>query len=342
MVISGKIYLFSRGVAQTGRALVWGTRGRWGGTSLPESYRLLLANFLPLDFGYFSCDYYLMPFVVCVVCKQEFFRSAGRVNEARKFKWRSFCSFRCQSVVKNKQPVLECANPNCRKSFRRTKYSKSRNSYCSLSCAATVNNIRYPKRYAPFVYCQYCGSEFKKWHTKIGKYCSTSCKFQGQIITKDEIINLIKKFHKRTGRIPFKREFSHYHAARGRFGTWNNAIQAAGFEPNPVRFAKRYVANDGHGCDSLAEKIIDDWLSARKISHNRSFPYPGDFRLTADFKVGNWWIEFFGLFGEHKRYDELRKMKLNLVKKHKIKLIQIYPKHLFPENKLESIFNSLL
>ena len=56
-----------------------------------------------------------------------------------------------------------------------------------------------------------------------------------------------------------------YGEAREIFGSWNNAVEAAGFKPNPVLFAEKHTADDGHHCDSLAEKIIDDWLNSQKI-----------------------------------------------------------------------------
>ena len=29
------------------------------------------------------------------------------------------------------------------------------------------------------------------------------------------------------------------------FSTWNKAVIAAGFKPNPVKFANKYIAEDG-------------------------------------------------------------------------------------------------
>jgi hypothetical protein len=111
-----------------------------------------------------------------------------------------------------------------------------------------------------------------------------------------------------------------YKPVRKHFGTWNNVIRAAGFEPNPVMFANKHIANDGHKCDSLAEKIIDDWLYARKIEHKINVSYPGNCGFTVDFKVGDYWVEFFGLSGEHKRYDELKEKKLKLIIKFNLRL----------------------
>ncbi len=160
-----------------------------------------------------------------------------------------------------------------------------------------------------------------------------------QRVNREQIIQKIKNFYRKHKRIPFKREFRHYSAAQRRFGTWNKAIEAAGFAPNPVMFSKKYIARDGHKCDSLAEKIIDDWLSAKKIKHKRNVPYPQDPSLTADFVTKNHWIEFFGLRGQVASYDRLLKRKLGLVKKHNIPLIAIYPEDLFPtqSNRLAKI-----
>ena len=146
----------------------------------------------------------------------------------------------------------------------------------------------------------------------------------------------------KNSRIPLKREaYAYYKVARKYFGTWNNAVKAAGFEPNPVMFAKKYIAKDGDKCDSLAEKIIDDYLFRRKIKHIRNFPYPGNKGFTVDFKIGNNWVEFFGLSGQLKRYDCLKNRKLKLTRKLGINLIKIYPRDLFPVGKLSRKLNFL-
>jgi hypothetical protein len=116
----------------------------------------------------------------------------------------------------------------------------------------------------------------------------------------------------------------------------------AGFDPNPVMFAKKYYTNDGHRCDSLSEKIIDDWLYARNINHEINYPYPGSCGFTTDFKIGKSWIEFFGLSGHLKKYDELKLKKIRLAKLHKLKIIEIYPEDLFPKNRLDIILGKLV
>lgn len=229
-------------------------------------------------------------------------------------------------------PTLVCENPECKKVYFGMKDNRCKHNYCSHSCSVTVNNKLHPRNPGIIKICACCGKKFKSRE----KYCSRKCKNLGESISAEDLIDKIKDFVKKKGRIPFKQEFIHSHAARLRFGTWNKAIKIAGFDPNPVMFSKKYIANDGDKCDSLAEKIIDDYLFARHIAHVRNFPYPGSNRFTVDFKVGDFWIELFGLSGQLERYDELMLQKLEIARKYKLKLIKLYLSDLFPKNKLNN------
>jgi len=279
----------------------------------------------------------LLP-VKCSFCSKVYYRESGRITEAKKFNWRQFCSVKCQSEARNKQIKLVCSRPGCGNVFVRqlNDFKRSKCHYCSRRCAAIVNNSKYIKRHAVMKICGYCG---KNYNGDAKKYCSETCQDKAQVIPADLLIGRIRNFVQINKRIPCKREFKYYHAIRARFGTWNNAIKIAGFDPNPVLFANRHIAKDGHECDSFTEKIIDDWMSEKGIEHKRDVPYPGKNRFTCDFVIGNKWIEFFGLAGELKRYDLLKRRKLNLVRKHNINLIKLFPDDIFPKNKLSLILD---
>jgi hypothetical protein len=147
--------------------------------------------------------------------------------------------------------------------------------------------------------------------------------------TNMQLLGRIIEFFEKTGRIPFKKEFNNtYEEYKKRFGSWNNAIKLAGFNPNPIIFSKKYIANDGHICDSLAEKIIDDWLSKNHIQHFRNYPYIGT-KMTADFVIGKTRIEYFGLAGQNKTYDSAIRRKRNFCLQNGLKLKEIYPLDLF-------------
>ena len=149
-------------------------------------------------------------------------------------------------------------------------------------------------------------------------------------------MQIIQKFQQDKGRIPTKAELGHLNRpARNNFGTWNNLIKVAGFTPNEVIFSKKFTANDGHICDSLSEKIVDDWLSARKIEHQTQVKYPWNNGMSTDFKVGEYWVELFGLTGQLKKHDSLMRTKLQLIKHYNLKLISLYLSDLFPTNRLE-------
>jgi NurA-like 5'-3' nuclease len=90
----------------------------------------------------------------------------------------------------------------------------------------------------------------------------------------------------------------------------------------------KYYANDGHICDSLAEKIIDDHLYSKNIKHDRSVPYYPKCRFRADFQIEDKLIEYFGLLNQLSEYDKNVSIKIELAKKLNIKLISLYPKDL--------------
>ena len=273
----------------------------------------------------------------CPICGKNFRRDLRHFNENIKLGQRNFCSLGCSAKSRLNRKILICENSSCGKKLERTPSSISRHNYCSHSCAVIVNNIKNPRNLGIVKKCAFCGKDFKSRE----KYCSRSCKDKGSIIPAEELIFKIRTFVKKNGRIPLKREMVNYHAIRSRFGTWNNAIKAAGFDPNPVMFANKHIASDGHKCDSLAERIIDDWLYARKIEHQRSVPYPQKKQFTCDFVVRDHWIEFFGLYGQHTRYDELWRQKLKLAKKYRLKLTEIYPEDLFTKKRLVAKFSFL-
>ncbi|MDP4010323.1 MAG: hypothetical protein Q8P37_00475 [Candidatus Spechtbacteria bacterium] len=277
----------------------------------------------------------------CASCRKIVHRSKSRFNEAKKFGWKTYCSSRCQAQSFKKQNYIKCSNPVCEATFWRInkEIKKVKNSYCSRSCAAIINNSKSPKRKKKIVKntCKICTKLFYR----DGLFCSLKCKNAGQFISKEKIIDEIQSFYNKNGRIPTKKEFKHNHAGRERFGSWNNAIETAGFSPNPALFAEKHIARDGHKCDSLSEKIIDDWFAANNIGHERSVSYPERPQFTCDFVVGDYFIEFFGLENEHKKYTEIVKEKRRLAKRLQINLIEIKPQDIFPKNRLEKVLEFL-
>ncbi|MBU4298522.1 hypothetical protein KJ636_00560 [Patescibacteria group bacterium] len=163
-----------------------------------------------------------------------------------------------------------------------------------------------------------------------------------RIYSKEKLIQKIKEFIEKHDRIPTKNEFVHnpscpdYVTYRDYFGTWNNAIKAAGYKPNnpwfsPKNSSRSLSAKDGHLCNSISEIIIDDWFFENNISHSRENLYP-EGRYRCDFVVNNIFIEFFGLFNAFDivpNYCEIIKKKKEMCKNYNIRLIELYEKDLY-------------
>ena len=118
----------------------------------------------------------------------------------------------------------------------------------------------------------------KSW--RLCKYCSK------------EFLVENREINRGNGRIPLHEEFNSnprypspdtYKVA---FGSWDRAIEEAGFNPNDSSWGFVSLAKDGHRCYSLAEKIIDNWLAEHSISHEKEAFCPASLR-RADWRVGD-------------------------------------------------------
>jgi hypothetical protein len=106
----------------------------------------------------------------------------------------------------------------------------------------------------------------------------------------------------------------------------SNIITEASFNS---KYGIMCIALDGHFCRSMAEQRIDNWLYKNNIAHEVEPVYPrhDEFnksgRMRADWKIGNDYVEYFGL-PDDKEYFEKMKKKRNLAKKLNISLIEIF------------------
>lgn len=125
---------------------------------------------------------------------------------------------------------------------------------------------------------------------------------------------------------PYQKSFHTPYGYKDVFGSWFKALIEADVLENDSQktgYGYRVLANDGHECLSLGEKNIDDWLYLNKIPHDKEPLYPGVF-LRGDWKVGNYFIEYWGLYG-NEDYDNKILIKREIAKEHNITLIEIFP-----------------
>lgn len=121
-----------------------------------------------------------------------------------------------------------------------------------------------------------------------------------------------------------------------KYGSWFKALAETGALPDGVQVLSRGIrclSKDGHVCRSLAEQRIDDWLYARDLAHEREPYYPAHHRYNmngrrrADWKVGDTFIEYFGLVG-NEAYDKKLDEKILLAQECGIDLLAVYPSDL--------------
>lgn len=275
-----------------------------------------------------------MPRIECNYCSKKFFRPQNRVNENKKLGHCFYCSKSCQGEFLKKRSFFICENPKCAKKFEKLRKEIGAHNYCSMSCAAIVNNQKFPKHIVQYKICRICKKQFGGANT----YCSAVC-YKKSCVRHEprDLIASLKSAVKKLGRTPAKREVPQLASScTYAFGSWSGALKAAGFESNRShenRMYKRVMtkAKDGHSCDSISEALIDNWLTENEIKHTRDFPYPNSGH-KADWAINNKiFIEYFGLAGDSQRYDRDIKIKQGLCKKFGIKLISIYPQNLYPK-----------
>lgn len=287
--------------------------------------------------------------VRCHSCHKQFLTKRAYFVFNKEAGYHSFCSRKCQYKSKLQGRILTCGNSACNKKFYRAPNDISTFNYCSKSCAAVVNNQKFPKW--PKRYCAKCGKEFKN---RESKYCSSKCGWSVFKVhhlpkyTREQIIQKVQKATQELGRVPAKRELKDISdKCAGMFGSWNNAILAAGLEPHRSHDHRMYKrtrtkAVDGHLCDSISEAIIDNWLTENKVPHIRDARYPTtNHKADWAIKDGCIFIEYFGLATDSPRYDREIKLKKKLCKKGGINLIEIYPKDLYPKSLLDEILHKL-
>jgi hypothetical protein len=116
------------------------------------------------------------------------------------------------------------------------------------------------------------------------------------------------------------------------YGDFRAALIKAELIPESAinsKFGVMCISKDGHFCRSMAEQKIDNWLFNNNIPHETEPIYPKheifnkNGRLRADWKIGDNFVEYFGL-PEDKKYAEKMEKKRNLANALNIELIELF------------------
>lgn len=277
-------------------------------------------------------------FITCSYCSNRFIKDNRHINENIKLGNNFYCSPICQYSAKRNSKELICENPKCKNKFRRGPSAISLRNFCSRACYGTLVALRNKASFKSFKYCKYCG-------TRIGgkfTYCSPKCWGLDHRTPKRTLIGKLQNLANKLGRSPTRRECEYSTACFKYFGSWSNALMAAGLTPHRSLNQRMYkrrkcIAKDGHICNSISELIIDNWLTNHGIKHTKEAPYPKG-KFIADWKIFSTLVEYFGLAKDSRIYDEEIKKKQQICKESNTNLIAIYSKDLFPKNNLTKVF----
>lgn len=311
--------------------------------------------------------------VRCDLCGKEFEKEVRAINEARRGGWRIFCSIDCRTKARTTSSVVKCLA--CGKDVIVTagevRRSETGKFYCGSSCAARMRNLgrhrteEEKEKISRSLFevnhegenwegigkngsesvCCVCGNKFRHSVSQNRVVCSMGCRniylFGSLPYSKEEAIRLIREKRNETGDTPSTKEMGKkvVSVMLRYFRSWNEAMESLGYKPNTQWMSKKKLkCLDGHRADSISEMVVDNWLYEHGIVHERSKLYP-EGRMNCDFFLpeSNTWVEYFGLAGQHKGYDDAVLKKREIAKRFGMNLIEIKPCFLYPKMMLDKL-----
>ena len=162
-------------------------------------------------------------------------------------------------------------------------------------CVFNTNEYYVSDLYGPIHYTEYLSLSLDQFKNKYPKLAHNDGlkKFKNNglipvnfdfakiLWSNEEIIKAIQDFVDVTGKIPGIRDFGsnnpkypNHDTVKVRFKTWNNAIKAAGFEPNISDFGVSTKGLDGHIYRSKAEAYFADSYLWNKYEYIIEPKYP--------------------------------------------------------------------
>jgi len=165
------------------------------------------------------------------------------------------------------------------------------------------------------------------------------------------------RFFKENGRIPRIFEFNSseypsFWCYQNRFGSWNKAVVAYGYEPNDAN--RKFILEDGEICASSYEFDTSNWLKSKNVNYDRNIKYQTfidnykgkmDCDYVLDYNNEIWYVEVAGFLSEGNKLSEVEKMyyfklkyKEKLLKRQNVNYLIIHVRHLKSKT-FEEIFH---
>lgn len=171
------------------------------------------------------------------------------------------------------------------------------------------------------------GTYYKRFGTWTNALIAAGIKPTWRPVSDEELVAEMQRFWEVNGRSPTTRDKLRYGWAtfQVRFGGWNNALTKAGLPLNENIFGVKTRGKDGVLYDSISESLVADWLYENGVEYEPHVPYFQ--KLIADFKAGDYYIEFFGL-SKIPEYAAKMRIKRKLCERRGYRLIEVYEEDL--------------
>lgn len=304
-----------------------------------------------------------MAIVVCPQCGGSFEKRLSLVKYETEKGNKMFCSAECRRVSKKRSVEVLCAGCGTPVTVVPSALSKSGRQFCSHSCSAKSSNqgrqhteeskAKTAKTIGEHharkgslresLVCVTCSGPFRKrspQQTTCSRKCASALSGV-ELVSESRLESTVRGLVQSLGRVPTSKEVSWVvvNAAKKHFGSWNKMLISFGLPTNTEWMRRRRIlCKDGHVADSISEMLVDNWLFDQGIKHELHTPYP-EGRFTFDFFLPDYdtRVEYFGLAGEHSDYDAKILVKRALAVKHGLKVIEVFPQHLYPANVLSEV-----
>lgn len=188
--------------------------------------------------------------------------------------------------------------------------------YCSKACANKALEVSHYKK------CPQCGKVFvgdkDNWTKQ--KYCSKECMKEAFRNPIDE--ELLRKLY--IDDELTSREIGQIVGRSNKVVLDYLKYYGIAVRPDGIRNRERIKCADGHLVRSYYERAFDNALYRSGLEHEYDPRLPFAKRYMADFKIGDVYVEIWGLMGV-KQYRENRERKIQLYRENGCKLLEVFP-----------------
>lgn len=252
----------------------------------------------------------------------------------------------------NKEKEYESMSIQQKKKYLINKIYEYKNTYNKIPTMEELDkNVNYPNR---SLYRTIFGG-YNNALKEAGLELNQVYKYDDEFL-KEEFLRFIDE----NGRVPYQLDFNNseypsFWCYQSRFGSWNKAVMAYGFEPNDCNAI--YYLDNGEKCMSGYEYDISKWFNNHDIKYERDIPYMKihntyegkmdcDYKITNDNKI--YYVEMAGFYPkinskpseEEKYYAKKLHYKIRLLNEAKVNYLIIYPEDM-KDKSLDEIFSFL-